>query len=88
MEMPREIRLQEKPPAGGILRFKQNDCQQFQNIPPVSSTRYSRIRQGKFDISKGREEVRMKGRKRVKMCAFTWWHTVAGDTGGVGVRLG
>lgn len=22
----------------------------------------------------------------VKMCAFTWWHTVAGDIGGVGVR--
>lgn len=24
--------------------------------------------------------------EEVKMCAFTWWHTVAGDIGGVGVR--
>lgn len=29
-----------------------------------------------------------KGEEEVKMCAFTWWHTVAGDIGAVGVRLG
>lgn len=43
-----------------------------------------------WESGKAGEGRRQEGRgeEEVKMCAFTWWHTVAGDIGGVGVRLG
>lgn len=57
----------------------------MEDVPPVSNRRTLR---SKCDISKRRGDVGMEGRRRVQTCAVTWWHTVAGNTGGVGVRLG
>lgn len=60
-------------------------------MPPLSDTKDSNESQVTLIyISRGREGARKggEGEEEVKMCAFTWWHTVAGGTGGGGVRLG
>lgn len=77
--MPSRIRLQEKPPTERATASTSKMYLQYQNAGHSAANVISAREGG---------EVGMEGRKRVQTCAVTWWHTVAGDTGGVGVRLG